>query len=220
MKEPPVAGLEVRSQEETGGPTGKRRRVSHRTWGPLCSHTPLPTPASLTQLTGRTQSPLDTQPSFPVLLYFGLLDLESVFFPRVPKQNHFSSFSSHFFPDNHQDQGEWISTQAHFPRGSRKPAPPSSPTRHTGEGVCWGCPLVTRQFLKMPSQKWGAHKSADDSPPKEEEADWLQTLSAPIHVERACGPHCPSPTLWPRCCHEGHNHGPRYHHHRASSVLQ
>ena len=70
----------------------------------------------------------------------------------------------------------------------------------------------------MPSQNWGAHKSAD-SPPKEEEADWLQTRSAPTHMARVCGPHRPSPHL-PRCYHEGHDHGRHCHHRRASLVLR
>lgn len=57
----------------------------------------------------------------------------------------------------------------------QKPAPPaSSPAWHTGEGACWGYPLVTRQFLKNAKSELGClqvSKSADASPSKEEEAD-------------------------------------------------
>ena len=84
--------------------------------------------------------------------------------------------------------------QNHFLRKclSSKPLLPRHPSRWTrvglhpcrGEGACWGCPLVTQQFLrwKMPSQKWGAHKSVNLlmlHPQKGKEADWLQTLSEP-----------------------------------------
>lgn len=58
----------------------------------------------------------------------------------------------------------------------------------------WGCPLVTRQFLKMPSQKWGALKSADDSPPKEEEADWLQHSQHPFTWSGRVALTAPPPT--------------------------
>lgn len=78
-----------------------------------------------------------------------------------------------------------------------------------GEGACWGCPLVTQQFLgwKMPSQKWGAHKSVNLlmlRPQKRKEADWLQTFSDPLGVERAGGS---DPALPPPGCPEGQTAG-------------
>lgn len=71
---------------------------------------------------------------------------------------------------------------------------PQQPTWHTGEGAHWGCPLVTQQFLENAKSEAGTHKSADASSPKEEEADWLQTLSAPIQGAEGVWPRQPSPT--------------------------
>lgn len=95
-----------------------------------------------------------------------------------------------FFPDSLRKGQSGCPPKNAFPAGPRisrltllqKLAPRLPLPGTQGEGACWGCPLVTRQFLgwKMSSQKWGARESVNLlmlHPQKRKKADWLQSFS-------------------------------------------
>ena len=160
VKVPPAAGLEVRSQEEPRGAHRETQTSEPLDPGPTLFLHPCPPPLLLSrsQLTGKNTELVRLLGNFSILILFPRSTRpRASLFPKCAHSKTISSASppSQFFPAAHQDGRDWVSTHERFSQGSRKSTAPSSPAWHTGEGACWGCPLVTQQFLENAKSEAG-----------------------------------------------------------------